>query len=88
VSWVYRFSESARRELKDLDKSAQVEILTYLDARIATTSDPRRFGKPLRAKLAGLWRYRIRSFRLICLIQDSQLLVFVVRVGHRKNIYE
>lgn len=87
MSWAYRFTESALKELKDLDRGAQVEILAYLDTRIATAADPRRFGKPLKAKLAGLWRYRIRDFRLICRIQDEQLLVLVVRVGHRKNVY-
>jgi mRNA interferase RelE/StbE len=87
VSWAYRFSVSAKRELRDLDKQGQREILSYLDSRIATSEDPRRFGKPLRADLAGLWRYRVRDYRLICQIQNEVLVVLVVAVGHRKEIY-
>ncbi|MBX7120922.1 MAG: type II toxin-antitoxin system RelE/ParE family toxin [Opitutaceae bacterium] len=88
MSWGYRFGESAKRELKKLDKQAQKEIISYLDQRIATHEDPRRFGKPLRASLAGLWRYRVRDYRLVCQIQDNVLLVLVVAVGHRKIVYD
>jgi len=87
VSWVYRFNESAKQELKKLDRQIQKEIVAYLDDRIATREDPRRFGKPLRADLAGLWRYRVRDYRLVCQIQDDVLLVLVVTVGHRKDVY-
>jgi len=88
VSWTYRFNASAKRELGKLDRQAQKEILIYLDQRIATLEDPRRFGKALRSELAGLWRYRIRDYRLICQIQDDVLVVLVVAVGNRKNIYD
>jgi len=74
--------------LGKLDRQAQKEILIYLDQRIATLEDPRRFGKALRSELAGLWRYRIRDYRLICQIQDDVLVVLVVAVGNRKNIYD
>ena len=87
MSWVYRFNESAKQELKKLDRQIQKEIVAYLDDRIVTHEDPRRFGKPLRADLAGLWRYRVRDYRLVCQIQDDVLLVLVVTVGHRKDVY-
>jgi mRNA interferase RelE/StbE len=88
VRWVYKFDERALRELQKLDRRAQKEIIAYLHKRVATPADPRRFGKPLRAELAGLWRYRVRDYRLLCQIQDNVLLVLVVSVGHRKNIYD
>ena len=88
MSWTYRFNASAKRELGKLDRQAQKEILIYLDQRIATLEDPRRFGKALRSELAGLWRYRIRDYRLICQIQDDVLVVLVIAVGNRKNIYD
>jgi len=88
VNWVYRFDERALRELKKLDHQAQKDILAYLDERIAGRADPRRFGKGLRADLAGLWRYRVGAYRILCQIKDRELIVLVVSVGHRKNIYE
>ena len=88
MRWSYSFDERALRELQKLDRQAQRDIVAYLDKRIAGPGDPRRFGKPLRAELAGLWRYRVRDYRLICQIQDQRLLVLVVSVGHRKNVYD
>ncbi|HEY5793291.1 MAG TPA: type II toxin-antitoxin system RelE/ParE family toxin [Chthoniobacterales bacterium] len=88
MNWVYRFDERAVKELKKLGVQAQRDILTYLDERVASDSDPRRFGKGLKADLAGLWRYRVGDYRILCQIRDRELLVLVVAAGHRKNIYE
>ena len=88
MNWVCRFSESAKRELQQLDRQGQKDILAYIEKRIATAEDPPRFGKPLRTELAGLWRYRVRDYRLLCQIKDDVLLVLIVSVGHRKNVYD
>ena len=88
MRWTYSFDARALHELKKLDRQAQQDIIAYLDKRIATPQDPRRFGKPLRAEFAGLWRYRVRDYRLLCQLKDAVLLVLVVSVGHRKNVYD
>jgi mRNA interferase RelE/StbE len=88
MSWVYRFDERAFKELRKLGKQAQREILNYLDERVAGEGDPRRFGKGLKADLAGLWRYRVGDYRILCQIQDGELLVLVVAVGHRRDVYQ
>jgi mRNA interferase RelE/StbE len=88
VRWAYKFDRRALDELRKLDRQAQKEIIAYLDKRTATKEDPRRFGKPLRAELAGLWRYRVRDYRLLCQLKDDVLLILVVSVGHRKNVYD
>ena len=73
--------------MKKLGRPAQREILKYLDERIATEEDPRRFGKALRGELAGLWRYRVGDYRMICSLKEGQMLVLVLRVGHRRDVY-
>jgi mRNA interferase RelE/StbE len=88
MSWVYRFDERAFKERRKLGKQAQREILNYLDERVAGEGDPRRFGKGLKADLAGLWRYRVGDYRILCQIQDGELLVLVVAVGHRRDVYQ
>ncbi len=88
MSWAYRFDERALRELKKLDRQAQIEIIAYLDERIAGTGDPTRFGKHLRKDLRGLWRYRVGDHRVICDIRRGELVVLVIRVGHRSQVYE
>jgi len=84
----YSYCPLFLKELRKLDRQAQKAILAYLDQRIAGKEDPRRFGKGLRANLAGLWRYRVGDYRILCQIQDGLLLVLVISVGHRKNVYE
>jgi len=81
------FNETARKQLKKLGRQAQREILGYLDERIASPESPRRFGKALKADLSGLWRYRVGDYRILCQIQDHQLIVLVVAVGHRRQVY-
>jgi mRNA interferase RelE/StbE len=76
------------KELKKLGHQAQREILSYLDERVSGDADPRRFGKGLKADLAGLWRYRVGDYRILSQIKDNELLVLVVAVGHRKDVYE
>ena len=87
MNWVYRFDERALKELKKLGHQTQIDILAYLDERVAGKADPRRFGKGLKADLAGLWRYRVGDYRILCQIKDGELLVLVVTVGHRRDVY-
>ena len=88
MTWTVEFDDGAAKELRKLDKQAQRDILRYFRERIATDEDPRRFGKPLSRDLVGLWRYRLRNYRMICNIEDDKLTVLVLRVGHRKDIYK
>lgn len=88
MTWKVEFEDLASKELRTLDRQAQQEILRYFRERIATDENPRRFGKPLSRDLAGLWRYRVRNYRMICSIEDEKVLVLVLRVGNRKDIYD
>jgi len=86
--WKIEFDDRARRELRKLAPEIQQKILRYLRMRIAEGGDPRAFGKPLRQNLAGLWRYRVGDYRLICRLEDERVVVFVLQVGHRREIYD
>lgn len=88
MSWAYRFDERALKELKKLGHQAKRDIVAYLDERVAGNIDPRSFGKPLKADLAGLWRCRVGDCRILCQIRDQELVVLVVAVGHRRDVYE
>lgn len=87
-TWTVEFDDRARRELRKLDAKTQQTILRYLRERIAGAEDPRRFGKPLRRNLAGLWRYRVENYRLVCRFEENRLVVLVLQVGHRREVYE
>ena len=85
--WKIKYSEKAARELLKIDRQAAKRIKKYLDERIATDEDPRRFGEGLTENLAGLWKYRIGDFRVIAEIQEERIVVLVVRIGHRSKVY-
>lgn len=86
--WTVEFDDRARRELRKLDAQVQRSILRYLRERIAVAEDPRRFGKPLRRNFAGLWRYRVEDYRLICRIEEDRVVVLVLQLGHRREVYQ
>lgn len=85
--WRVAFDSDAARDLRKLGVPAQRAILKFLRDSIATEGDPRRFGKPLVGDLRGLWRYRIGDHRIVASIEDERLLVLVVTVGHRREVY-
>jgi mRNA interferase RelE/StbE len=87
LAWTINYAESAKRELRKLDRPAARRIVDFMDNRIAGHSDPRGSGKALTGPLGDLWRYRIGDYRVICDLQDSACLVLVVRIGNRRDVY-
>ena len=88
MGWSIEYDPEALKDLKKLDRTIQREILDYMDNRIATADSPRNFGKPLRGSKYGLWRYRLRDYRIICELQEKRSVVLVVAIGHRSTIYD
>ena len=86
--WKVEFADTAKKQLTKLDCGAQARILRFLFSRIQPASAPCVFGKPLRGDAHGLWRYRVDDYRLICRIDAGKLIVLVVKVGHRADVYE
>lgn len=88
MTWKIEWDDRARKELRKLDSPIQKEILSYLRTRIVGSNNPRIFGQSLSGNKAGLWRYRVGNYRIICRIEEDTLVVLVLSVGHRKEIYE
>lgn len=86
--WRVEFDPDAARDLRKLGAVAERAILRYLRQRIATTNDPRRFGRPLTGDLKGLWRYRVGDYRIVAAIEDDRFVVLAVVVGHRRAVYD
>lgn len=88
MAWRIEFSAEASRELGRVDPQHGKRIVKFLQERVAKLDDPRRIGKALQgSRLGEFWRYRIGPFRLICKIEDNRLLVLVLRIGDRKEVY-
>jgi mRNA interferase RelE/StbE len=81
------FDPRALKELEKLDRMAQRRIVNFLQERVLRRTDPRDLGKAMTGDQAGLWRYRIGDYRLVCRIDDEAELMLVLRVAHRKEAY-
>lgn len=88
MAYNVELSESAERELGKLDAPQAKRILKFLHQRVAKRDDPHSVGEALHgSRLGEFWKYRVGDYRLICKIEDDRLIVLVLRVGHRKEIY-
>ena len=81
------FTERAKKQLKKLDKHIAALIIGWLEKNIQNCENPRLHGKGLVENKSGQWRYRIGDYRVICEIQDKEIIVLVLEVGHRREIY-
>ncbi len=88
MAWNVEISDVAERQLRKLDWPIQERILDWLDERIEGCKNPRHFGELLKGDRAGFWRYRIGNYRLLCDIQDEKVMVLVLNIGHRQEIYK
>lgn len=79
----------ADRQLDKLDPQVARRILKFLNQRVRTLDNPRSIGEALRgSKLGEFWKYRVGDHRLICSIEDRRVLILVLRIGHRREVYE
>lgn len=81
------YTAFALKQLKKLDKQVSSRILDYMD-EVAKLENPRERGKMLVGNLIGFWRYRVGDYRVLCKIKDNELVITVVNVGHRKEVYD
>ncbi len=87
MAWTIDYADTAKRQLRGLDRQIARRIVDFMDERVAVLEDPRGTGKALTGPLGGLWRYRVGDCRVICDIQDDALRVLVLQVGNRREIY-
>ena len=82
------YIDKALKSLRKIDKSVLPMIKAWIDKNLVGTENPRQHGKGLTANRSGQWRYRVGDYRILAEIQDDKLIIIVVEVGHRKNVYE
>ncbi len=88
MAWRVELDDGAKRDLEKLDKPIALRITRFLRERVGQLDDPRSIGEALKgSRLGEFWRYRVGDYRIICDLQNQQLLVLVLRVGHRREIY-
>jgi len=63
-------------------------IIAWIRRNLEGCSNPRLYGKALSANRSGQWRYRIEDYRLIAEIQDDKIIILIVSIGHRRDVYD
>lgn len=81
------FSDHARKTLRKIDKHEALLILAWIRKHLENSTDPRQHGKPLVATHRGEWRYRVGDYRILANIMDDVVLILVLEIGHRREIY-
>jgi mRNA interferase RelE/StbE len=61
--------------------------MDFLENTLLNLDNPRHLGKALQGNLQGYWRYRVGDYRILCEIIDSQMIIYTIEIGHRREIY-
>ena len=88
MAWKVEFTDIAEREISRLDSGVRKRILAFFRTGVVNSKEPFAIAEPLAGEFRGLWRFRIGDYRAICDIQRGRLLVLVLNVGHRREIYK
>lgn len=87
MNYRVEYTQAAVKELKKIDKPIRRMIFAWIEKNLVNCKNPRQHGKALVANHAGKWRYRIGDYRVIADIQDDKVVILVLNVGHRREIY-
>jgi len=88
MAWNIELSRLARKHLNSLPAHIARRILKFLHERVAPLDNPRQIGDALTgATLGDYWRYRVGDYRVITRLEDNTLNVYVIRIGHRRDVY-
>lgn len=86
--WKIEFDPAAEKELAKLDPQNAKRILKFLHERVAPLNNPRQIGEALKgSKLGEFWKYRVGDYRIISHIEDGNLLILVIKIGNRREVY-
>lgn len=82
------YSVRAIKNLRKLDKHTRNLIVSWIDKNLVECENPRIHGKGLVENKSGKWRYRVGDYRIICEIEEEKVVVLVLEIGHRREIYD
>lgn len=88
TSFRVEWSARAQKQIRKMNKSIANLILRWVNKNLEGCENPYQHGKALTANRAGQWRYRVGNYRMIAEIYEEKVVILILSVGHRKEIYE
>ena len=81
-------SPAAEKDIAKLDKPIKQRVKKYIQEKLEGCENPRKYGSALEGELRTFWRYRVGNYRLVAEIKDDQVIILVVGVDKRNDIYK
>lgn len=88
MKYIIKTTPKFDKEFKKLDKYTMKMIKAWIEKNLVNCENPRAKGKGLTANRSGQWSYRIGDYRLLCLIEDSELVILALSIAHRREVYD
>ena len=82
------YTKEALKALKKMDQHTAALILGWIRKNLLNCENPRQHGKGLTANHSGEWRYRVGDYRILAEIQEDKIVILILEIGHRREIYE
>ena len=82
------YEERALKQLRKMERKISEKIILWIEKNLNGCESPRSKGKALSGTLTGMWRYRIGDHRILAEIKDGELIILVIEVRNRKNVYD
>ena len=86
MAWRIEFERRADKQLDKLSPQDAARIVRYLE-EVRQLDDPRQRGHALVGEWSGFWRYRVGDYRVIARIEQGRMVIVVVSMGHRREVY-
>lgn len=87
MKYTAEYTQQAVRDLRKLDNQTRTFILSWIEKNLVDCENPRQHGKGLTANRSGQWRYRVGDYRLIADIQNDKVVILLLHIGHRRDVY-
>lgn len=82
------FKTSAIHFLEKADNSVRKRLYAWIKKNLENCDDPTSKGTLLKGEWGGLWRYRVGDYRLVAAIDKKEVIILIIKIGHRKDVYD
>jgi mRNA interferase RelE/StbE len=86
LAWVVEYSKEAVKDLKKMDKFVAKKIVQFITS-LEKLDNPKEHAKQLKGNLSNAFSFRFEDYRILCSFEDEKIIIYVLTVGHRKNVY-
>ncbi|HEM4666226.1 TPA: type II toxin-antitoxin system RelE/ParE family toxin [Streptococcus suis] len=88
ASYKVDYADTFFEDMEKLDKGTQKQIAKWIDKHLVGVDFPRSPGKYLTGNLSGYVRFRVSNYRIVAIVDDGELVITNLHVGHRSEIYK